>query len=76
MTVDLWYPRSDGQPAAVEVGLVDVRAADGLRISYDFDRNGWKVEQQSRFSWGEDDEVCDPGWEESAFIPAWGKEAE
>lgn len=75
--VDIWYPQSDdGRPKFLTVGLMDVRAADSIRISYDFDRDGWKVEQASIFEWEADDPVCDPDWQEVAFIAAWGREQE
>ena len=51
-----------------------VRASDGIRISFDYDRDGYKIEQASRFAWRADDEACDPDWQEVAFIPAWGRE--
>lgn len=69
--LDLWYPRVAGQPQFVELGLMDVRAADDLRISYDFERDGWKIEQAQVFSWEIDDELCDPKWREVAFVRAW-----
>ncbi len=70
-TIDLWYPRVGSGAKGVIVGLQDVRAADSIRISYDFDRDGWKVEQASVFSWDVDDEICDDGWQEVAFVQAW-----
>lgn len=69
--VDLWYPRSDDSAKFIQVGLMDVRAADDLRISYDFERDGWKIEQASVSEWEADDEVCDQGWKETAFVKAW-----
>lgn len=73
--IDLWYPKADPANAtALVIGLVDVRAADEIRVSYDFDRDGWKIEQASNFSWEADDEVCDRGWMEVAFVKAWGME--
>ena len=72
--IDLWYPRIEGNPAFVEVGLMDVRAADSIRVSYDFERDGWKVEQASTFEWDVNDKVCDPDWKEVAFIQAWARE--
>ncbi len=69
--VDVWYPRSPGAIKYVQVGLVDVRAADSIRINYDFMRDGWVIEQASISKWAPDDEVCDPGWKETAFLPAW-----
>lgn len=65
--VDLMYPRLEGHPKAVEVGLEDVRSADDVRISYDFDRDGWKIEQPV---WTEEDRTGDE-WREAAFLPAW-----
>jgi hypothetical protein len=72
--IDLWYPRVDENPAFVEVGLMDVRAADSIRISYDFERDGWKIEQASTFEWDVNDKVCDPDWQEVAFVQAWGRQ--
>jgi hypothetical protein len=70
--IGLWYPRYN-EVKYVEVDLVDVRAADGIRISYDFERDGWKIEQASTFSWEADDPVCDPDWQEVAFVQAWAR---
>ena len=73
--VELWYPRNVDSPVKyIQVGLMDVRAADDIRVSYDFDRDGWKIEQASVFEWAADDEVCDPCWQEVAFIQAWSQE--
>ena len=69
--VVLEYPRNEGNPKFVEVDLMCVRSADGLRISYDFERDGWKIEQAAIFSWDAEDEKCDPDWQEVAFCPAW-----
>lgn len=75
LSVDLYYPRSE-EVRYVEVGLVEVRAADSIRISYDFDRDGYKIEQASIFEWDGGDNECDPDWQEVAFVPAWGREQE
>lgn len=77
--IDLFYPRADGNPSYVEVDLVSVRAADGIRISYDYERDGWVIEQASRFAWaheevGPDGEV-DEDWQEVAFVQAWQRES-
>ena len=74
--LELFYPRN-GEPNAVRdfvIGLSDVRAADDIRISYDFGRDGWKIEQASVFEWDGDDEVCDPDWQEVAFVKAWARQ--
>lgn len=73
--IDLWYPRNEDESIKrFVIGLVDVRAADGIRVSYDFDRDGWKIEQASTFSWDAEDSVCDPDWQEVAFVQAWARE--
>lgn len=57
-----------GGVAFIKVGLEHVRAADDIRISYDFDRDGYKIEQ-SRIT---ADYQSMEDWQEVAFIPAWG----
>lgn len=71
--VELEYPRNDGAKKFIEVGLLDVRAADSIRISYDFERDGWVIEQASTFEWEIDDTTCDPDWKEVAFVQAWAR---
>lgn len=73
---EFWYPRVESQGSRVQalsIGLCDVRAADNIRISYDFERDGWVIKQASRFSW-EADEEPDPDWQEVAFVKAFGRE--
>jgi len=73
--VDLYYPRSWENPYKnIQIGLVDVRASDDIRVSYDFVRDGWVIEQGTVFEWHPTDEVCDPCWVEVAFIKAWGSD--
>lgn len=72
--VDLQYPGAAGRPTVVEVGLVHVRAADSIRISYDFERDGWSIKQASTFRWQAGDPVCDMDWQEVAFVEAWARE--
>ena len=69
--VNLWYPRCAENAKWIVIDLVDVRASDGIRVSYDFERDGWKIEQASRFSF-EPNEPIDLGWIEVSFIQAWG----
>lgn len=71
--VELWYPR-DSEVKAVEVSLIDVRSADDIRISYDYDRNGWVIWQRAAFDWPDDDVVNNPGWQEVAFCKAWARD--
>jgi hypothetical protein len=84
MVVNFWYPRVDDEPKYLQVGLYDARCADDIRISYDFDRDGWAIEQ----AWTEEVEVppgaesphgytdCVDRWEEVAFVKAWKLNAE
>lgn len=72
--VDHWYPGVSGNPTYTQVGLMHVRAADDIRISYDFDRDGWVIQQASRFEFPADDKVCDEDWQEVAFVKAWARE--
>jgi hypothetical protein len=74
--IDLWYPGVEGNAKYIVLGLMHVRAADGIRISYDFERDGYKIEQASKFQWEADDPICDPDWQEVAFIKAWAREVE
>jgi hypothetical protein len=73
--VAVQYPREPGAVTHVVLDLVDVRAADPIRLSYDFERDGWVVEQAAVFAWDGDDAVCDPQWAEVAFVKAWQREA-
>lgn len=75
--IDLFYPRAGNDNAThIQVGLSDVRSADSIRISYDFDRNGYVIEQASIFSWDVDDTEMNSDWQEVAFIQAWGREGQ
>jgi hypothetical protein len=41
----LSYPRSPGHASVIGLDLEDVRSSDGIRISYDFERDGWVIAQ-------------------------------
>lgn len=81
LDVCLWYPdrnrcsRHDVDSAIneIEVELIDVRAADNIRISYDFDRDGYVIKQAARAPFDKDGEDQDEDWAEVAFIKAWGR---
>lgn len=73
--INIEYPRvENSKRKRVNVGLEDVRAADDILIEYDFDRDGYVIKQASKFEWDIDDLVCDPDWQEVAFIQAWARE--
>lgn len=73
--IDIWYPRTN-PIKAIQIGLMDVRATDDIRIEYDFERDGWAIKQAHVFKWDANDEVRDPQWKEVAFIQAWASEKE
>jgi hypothetical protein len=65
-TVSFWYPDNKGlTEETLYVDLDHVRAARGLTIKYDFDRDGWSIVADI----SKDDFNYMPG--EVAFIPAW-----
>ena len=71
----LWYPRVPGNGDEIHVSLWDVRAADDLIISYDFDRDGWRIGMdRTRYTPGLMVVISEN--EEVAFIPAWNDEPE
>lgn len=73
--VELWYPRNKDSAKFIVLGLVDVRAADDIRVSYDFDRDGWRIEQAGKFEWEAGDPNCgDQDWQEVAFVKAWARQ--
>jgi hypothetical protein len=77
LAADLYYPRNGGgRVTTIEVGMCDVRSADSIRISYDFERDGWSIKQASIFEWSIEDKVCDEGWQEVAFIQSWALRGE
>ena len=72
---EIWYPGLPGAPQTyLTVGLMHVRAADDIRVSYDLQRDGWVIEQAQVFEWAADDSVCDPEWKEVAFVEAWASQ--
>ena len=72
LEVELWYPRTESNPSTVELGLTDVRAADSIRITYDFERDGWSILQAS--GWYRDQQFGDVmDWQEVSFIKAWAR---
>ncbi|WP_019998879.1 hypothetical protein [Aureimonas ureilytica] len=74
LNVTLTYPAiSKNGCVHVVVDQESVRASDGVRLTYDYDRDGWSIQQASRFAWSSDDKVCDEDWQEVAFIQSWAR---
>lgn len=53
----------------IEVDQESVRASDGIRLHYDYNRDGWVIEQPTKLSWAK--EPFDRGWKEVAFVESW-----
>jgi hypothetical protein len=70
--VEIHYPRNN-KIDTVEIGLCDVRANDGIRIKYDFERDGWVILQPRIYHPKIDENTYgyEEEWIESAFCPAW-----
>lgn len=80
LSVTLTYPPRVGDGdllgkcCYVVINQESVRASDGVRLYYDYARDGFVIEQASTFQWEVDDQVCDPDWQEVAFIQSWARE--
>jgi hypothetical protein len=80
LIVELTYPpwsdpdNTNNQVRYIQVNQESVRASDGIRMFYDYDRDGWVIQQASVFMWDMDDEICDPDWQEVAFVRSWARE--
>lgn len=73
-SVDFWYCRSEGAVRFLEIGLMDVRAADGIRVHYDFDRDGFVVCQPKPIIESIDKSGtinCGEEWVEVGFFASW-----
>lgn len=72
--VELEYPKTNTFDT-VEVGVTAVRAVDGVRVRFDFDRDGFVITQPRR--WYERSKEAPyelnlhEEWIEAAFCPAW-----
>lgn len=70
----LWYPTypdtlevSPTSVNSVVVSLIAVRAAADIRITYDYDRDGYVISKKL-VSEDENQEVDEPEWKEVAFV--------
>lgn len=74
ISVEITYPQisPEGSVQHVFVNQESVRASDGIRMHYDYDRDGWVIEQASRFTWGSTG-PHDEDWQEVAFIESWAR---
>ena len=69
--VDLEYPRMEDKKDFVLLQLLDVRAANALIISYDFDRDGWVIASNlydpDIDAWIDQPDIP----REVSFVPSW-----
>jgi hypothetical protein len=75
--IELMYPEIYAkEKTTLTIGMCHTRAADNIRVSYDSGRDGWIIEQASTFEWEADDPICDPDWQEVAFVQSWARQKE
>lgn len=75
--ITVMYPNNpDSLIKHLVINQCSVRASDGVRLHYDYDRDGFVIEQASKWEWDEKDEVCDPDWQEVAFVQSWARESD
>jgi len=75
LCVDFLYPRNDGHIKEIEIGLSDVRASDGIKIHYDFKRDGYVVEQPYYIEVDKGNYIDqEQHWEETGFFQSWALE--
>lgn len=56
----------------VHVNQESTRASDGVRLSYDYDRDGWSIQQQVQVDHGGLIDTPNPDeWIEVAFVRSW-----
>lgn len=70
--MDLFYPNVDSSPKYLALGLCDVRASDGIRIHYDFDRDGWVIEQIKHT----EGLMHEGTWQEMGYFESWALKQE
>lgn len=67
-----------GNIQEIEIGLEHVRASDGIRVAYDFERDGYVIKQPRRAIVPIDDHTAEERieWVETAFVQSWALEGE
>ena len=64
LDVCLMYP-TQNEINMIELDVCAVRVTNPVRITYDFERNGWSILQQTSF----DEDIGESQWSEKAFLP-------
>lgn len=73
---DLLYPRSEGHANSLQIGMECVRATDGFRTHYDFERDGWVILQQEAVHDANGTHVAEGDWREVCFLQSWALSSE
>ena len=55
---------------SIIIEMLTTRVIPTIRILFDAARDGYVISKQTKFSWNGNDDTCDPGWQEVAFIPS------
>ncbi len=76
LATELYYPMSEGNAHAIHIDLCDVRSSDGIRVEYDFERDGWVIMQTKCWQIAKDMMQDDGDWKEVAFVQTRGREVE
>lgn len=73
LTVELTYPQITKEGCRhIFVNQESVRASDGILLSYDYERDGWSIQQQVYVDLGGCMDQPNPDeWIEVAFVPSW-----
>ncbi|MEL6061893.1 MULTISPECIES: hypothetical protein [unclassified Methylobacterium] len=71
--VDLTYPNITKEGCRhIHVNQESVRASDGILLSYDYDRDGWSIQQEVMIDMDGCMMPVEPEqWVEVAFIKSW-----
>jgi hypothetical protein len=75
MTIEFNYPRVDTNINELRIGLSDVRASDGIKVHYDFERDGYVIMQPYIIEEQKDTYIdCVEHWQEVGFYQSWALE--
>jgi len=76
ITIEFSFPRLENKIKYIKLGIEDIRASDGIRIHYDFERDGYVVEQYYIIEkdMGTYIDAATETWEEVGFFQSWALE--
>lgn len=75
LIIRLFYPPRENELSDkckyIYINQESVRASDGIRLHYDYEKDSWIIEQPTISEWDADKEEFDEGWTEVAAIKSW-----